>query len=636
MKRVESNHLASILIVDDKTVNILALKTLLEREDREIFEAKSGKEALTLAMNKELDLIILDVQMPDMDGFEVAQYLKSNKKTKNIPIIFASAEKTERKSMMKGFDEGAVDYLFKPLDPEMTKAKVSILLKIQLQQKQLMEKNLSLERSALLINNSADIIGVVDPNTFAIDEINLAFSTILGYDESEAKGNSLLLFLGNEDRSKIKDLSHSKRDFLSFETSIYCKNRSLKWLDWKVVLKDQKWYVNARDITDVKHVERIRNYLAAVVKQSNDAIYIYDEEGRIISWNHGAEKIYGYSEAEALKMKIWNIIPDFLHKDAEALFNTIFAGEKVQMLETKRVTKTGKFVDVLFSASIIADMGAQHRSVAITERDITLQKSADEQIRLLNSHLSKNIVQLEQTNDELEAFSYSVSHDLRSPLRIVNGNAHILEEDYGDKLDDEAKNVIGKIKNNVARMNLLIEDLLTLAKIGQRGLSKNNVKMGQLVNDVINEINSSTPNNADIKIGDLPDVTGDASLLHQVWQNLISNAIKYSSKKTNPEVQIGTVSNDKGVVYFVRDNGSGFDMKYAAKLFGAFQRFHTADEFEGTGIGLAIVKRIISKHGGAIWADSKPDEGATFFFTISANDHRYPNVYDPDQNGVQN
>jgi light-regulated signal transduction histidine kinase (bacteriophytochrome) len=335
-------------------------------------------------------------------------------------------------------------------------------------------------------------------------------------------------------------------------------------------------------------------------------------------------------------MKIWNIIPDFLHKDAEALFNTIFAGEKVQMLETKRVTKTGKFVDVLFSASIIADMGAQHRSVAITERDITLQKSADEQIRLLNSHLSKNIVQLEQTNDELEAFSYSVSHDLRSPLRIVNGNAHILEEDYGDKLDDEAKNVIGKIKNNVARMNLLIEDLLTLAKIGQRGLSKNNVKMGQLVNDVINEINSSTPNNADIKIGDLPDVTGDASLLHQVWQNLISNAIKYSSKKTNPEVQIGTVSNDKGVVYFVRDNGSGFDMKYAAKLFGAFQRFHTADEFEGTGIGLAIVKRIISKHGGAIWADSKPDEGATFFFTISANDHRYPNVYDPDQNGVQN
>jgi PAS domain S-box-containing protein len=636
MKRVESNHLASILIVDDKTVNILALKTLLEREDREIFEAKSGKEALTLAMNKELDLIILDVQMPDMDGFEVAQYLKSNKKTRNIPIIFASAEKTERKSMMKGFDEGAVDYLFKPLDPEMTKAKVSILLKIQLQQKQLMEKNLSLERSALLINNSADIIGVVDPNTFAIDEINLAFSTILGYDESEAKGNSLLLFLGNEDRSKIKDLSHSKRDFLSFETSIYCKNRSLKWLDWKVVLKDQKWYVNARDITDVKHVERIRNYLAAVVKQSNDAIYIYDEEGRIISWNHGAEKIYGYSEAEALKMKIWNIIPDFLHKDAEALFNTIFAGEKVQMLETKRVTKTGKFVDVLFSASIIADMGEQHRSVAITERDITLQKAADEQIRLLNSHLSKNIAQLEQTNDELETFSYSVSHDLRSPLRIVNGNAHILEEDYGDKLDDEAKSVIGKIKNNVARMNLLIEDLLTLAKIGQRGLSKNNVKMGQLVNDVISEINSSTPNNADIKIGDLPDVTGDASLLHQVWQNLISNAIKYSSKKTNPEVQIGTVSNDDGVVYFVRDNGSGFDMKYAAKLFGAFQRFHTADEFEGTGIGLAIVKRIISKHGGAIWADAKPDEGATFFFTISANDHRYPNVYDPDQNGVQN
>jgi PAS domain S-box-containing protein len=616
MKKVESNHLASILIVDDKAANIHALKHLLERDDREIFEAQSGKEALTIAMNKELDLVILDVQMPDMDGFEVAQYLKSNKKTKNIPIIFASAEKTERQSMMKGFDEGAVDYLFKPLDPEMTKAKVSILLKIQLQQKELIEKNLSLERSALLINNSADIIGVIDPETFKIEEINLAFSTILGYDESEAKGNSLLLFLGNEDRSKIKALAHSQRNHLSFETSIYCKNRMIKWLDWKVVCKDKKWYVNARDITDVKHVERIRNYLAAVVKQSNDAIYIYDEEGRIISWNDGAEKIYGYSEGEALKMKIWNIIPDFLQKDAEELFNRIFAGEKVQLLETKRVSKTGKFVDVLFSASIIADMGDHHRSVAITERDITLQRAANEQIKLLNAHLHRNNVQLQQTNSELEAFSYSVSHDLRSPLRIVSGNAHILEEDYGEKLDDEAKDIIGQIKSNVSRMNLLIDDLLSLAKIGQRSLARGEINVRHLVDKVVNEINSSTPNNATIEIGDLPDVTGDASLLHQVWLNLISNAIKYSSKKEKPVVEIGTRANDGGIVYFVKDNGAGFDMKYAGKLFGAFQRFHTAADFEGTGIGLAIVKRIITKHGGEIWAEAKRGEGACFFFTI--------------------
>jgi PAS domain S-box-containing protein len=617
MKKAESN-VASILIVDDKAANILALKHLLEREDREIFEAQSGREALTIAMNKELDLVILDVQMPDMDGFEVAQFLKSNKKTKNIPIIFASAEKTEKHSMMKGFDEGAVDYLFKPLDPEMTRAKVSILLKIQLQQKQLMEKNLSLERSALLINNSADIIGVIDPESFKIEEVNVAFSAILGYDEKEAKGSSLLLFLGNEDRSKIKELGQSQRAELSFETSIYCKDRSIKWLDWKVVLKDKKWYVNARDITDVKHVERIRNYLAAVVKQSNDAIYIYDEEGRIISWNDGAEKIYGYPEGEALKMKIWNIIPDYLQKDAEELFSRIFSGEKIQLLETKRVSKTGKFVDVLFSASIIADPGGHHRSVAITEKDITLQKATNEQIKLLNAHLHRNNVQLQQTNSELEAFSYSVSHDLRSPLRIVSGNAHILEEDYGDKLDDEARSVIAQIKNNVSRMNLLIDDLLALAKIGQRSLTTGEVNMRHVVENVVKDINSSTKHQARIEIGDLPDVTGDASLLHQVWMNLIANAIKYSSRKEKPLVEIGTTVNDKAVVYFVRDNGSGFDMKYAGKLFGAFQRFHTAREFEGTGIGLAIVKRIITKHGGEIWADAKPGEGAAFFFTISA------------------
>lgn len=606
----------TILIVDDKIANILALQGLLEKNGRILLEATNGKEALKVALNKPVDLIILDVQMPDMDGFEVAEILRSNKKTKDIPIIFASAEKTEHKFVIKGFEEGAIDYLFKPLDPEVTKAKVSVLLKLQLQKKELVEKNLSLEKSDLLINNSADIIGIIDAATLKIEEINNSFTAILGYSKEDTRGTSLAFFLGNEERVLVQNLSESNKERLSFETRIYCKNRSIKWLDWNVVVKGNKWFVNARDITEIKQVERIRNYLATVVKQSGDAIYIHDHEGKIISWNEGAAKIYGYTEQEALKMKVWNIIPEYLQPETQGIVDSIFTGEKIQLLETKRITKHGKFVNVLFSASLINDSNGGRNSIAITERDITQQKIADEQIRQLNSELKKNITQLEETNKELESFSYSVSHDLRAPLRAINGNARILEEDYLDKLDEEARYVLGKIHNNVKRMDRLIEDLLAFSKIGKKAVRRSRINMEDQVRNVIADIEGATTHNASIKIQALPAACVDPSLFSQVWINLISNAIKYSGKKAHPEIEIGSDVQGKETVYYVKDNGAGFDMLYADKLFGTFQRLHDASDFEGSGIGLAIVKRIITKHGGRIWAEAKIDEGATFYFAI--------------------
>jgi len=612
MKKVDQ----TILVVDDKKANIIALQSLLEKPGRMFLQSMSGQEALKIALNKAVDLIILDVQMPDMDGFEVAQILRSNKKTKDIPIIFASAEKKEHKSMMKGFEEGAIDYLFKPLDPEITEAKVSVLLKFQMQKKELVEKNQSLEKSALLINNSADIIGIIDVTSFRFEEINNAFTAILGYSQEEAKGTSVAFILGNEDRLNVQNLLHSKKERLSFETRLYCKDRSIKWLHWNVVVKDNKWFINARDITEVKQVEKIRNYLATVVKQSSDAIYIHDHEGRIISWNEGAEKIYGYSEPEALNMKIWNIIPEFLQPESQLIADKIFAGEKIQMLQTKRITKHGKFVDVLFSAAIITDSNNQYKSIAITERDITLQKLADERIRELNADLENNVIQLEETNKELESFSYSVSHDLRSPLRAIDGNARILEEDYPDKLDEEGRTIIQKISNNVRKMENLIDDLLQFAKIGKKGLRKSVVNVEEQVRAVLSELNAVTTHAAVVTINPLSPAYVDKSLFNQVWTNLLSNAIKYSSKKEQPLVEIGEQIIADENVYFVRDNGAGFEMEYAEKLFGTFQRLHHVSEFEGTGIGLAIVKRIITRHGGRIWAEAKKDYGATFYFTV--------------------
>lgn len=604
-----------ILIIDDKPANIFSLEKLLEKKDRLFLSATSGTEGLKIAHNKEIDLIILDVQMPDMDGFEVAQILKSNKRTKDIPIIFASAEKKEHASMVKGFDEGAIDYLFKPLDAEITKAKVAVLLRLQLQRKELLEKNLSLEKAALLINNSADIIGIIDPETLKFEEVNSAFAEILGYPVEEAKTTSLTFFLHNDDRPVLQRVNSQEKEKLSFETRVYAKDRTIKWLHWHVIIKENRWFINARDITEVKYVERVRNYVGTIVKQSGDAIYIHDQEGKIISWNEGAERIYGFTESEALNMKIWNIIPEYILRETQKMMDQIVAGEKIHSRETKRITKHGKIIDVLFSASVLIDSSDQQKSVAITERDITQQKLADEKIFQLNQNLQQNIEQLEASNRELEAFSYSVSHDLRAPLRAIHGNAKIIEEDFPD-LQQNLRTILSKIQYNAQKMGALIDDLLSFSKIGKKEVRKSQTSMEDIVRKSIDDISDTTKHKADIIVNDLPPAHADHALMYQVWTNLISNAIKYSGKKENPKIEIGSQVKNGALIYYIKDNGAGFDMAYANKLFGAFQRLHRSTEFEGTGIGLAIVNRIITRHHGKIWAESKVSEGATFYFAI--------------------
>jgi len=579
--------------------------------------ATSGSDALKIALSKKVDLIILDVQMPDMDGFEVAQMLKSNKRTKDIPILFASAEMKEQKSILKGLEEGAVDYLFKPLDPEVTKAKVAVLLKLELQRKELMEKNKALEKSSILINNCTDIICTIDSESLQFEEFNTAVCTILGYNTDEISGNKLSFFMANEDRDRIQTLRKSKKDKLSFETRIYCKDRSIKWLHWNISVSQGKWFANARDITELKHVEQIKNYLSTVVKQSNDAIYLHNDEGKIISWNQGAERIYGYSEQEAMNMKIWNIIPQHLFQETQIVIQRIVKGERIDSLETKRITKHGRVIDVLFSASILTDSDNNLKSIAINERDITERKLADEEIDRLNSNLLNNVEQLELANKELESFSYSVSHDLRAPLRALNGYAQIVEEEYGDHLQGDVIALFANIKRNSHKMGNLIDDLLEFSKLGKKTLKKSAVNMKELAEFVVDEMEKTVSGKAEIHIDNIPHAHADYSLIKQVLVNLISNALKYSCKAAHPKIEIGHYLDNNNAVYFVKDNGVGFNMEYKNKLFGVFQRLHSEKEFEGTGVGLAIVARIIDRHGGRIWAEAEVNKGASFYFSLS-------------------
>lgn len=234
----------------------------------------------------------------------------------------------------------------------------------------------------------------------------------------------------------------------------------------------------------------------------------------------------------------------------------------------------------------------------------------------LEQKIIKRTEELETANKELESFSYSVSHDLRAPLRSINGYSRILIEDYGEKLDDEGRRLLEVITRNGLRMGQLIDDLLAFSRIGKQNLVKINLNMDFLARHVMEELNPTHQRKSEVVINPLLTAEGDSSMMKQVYTNLISNAIKYSNKKESARIELGSWKENASHVYYVKDNGAGFNMEYYDKLFGVFQRLHSATDFEGTGVGLALVNRIIIKHGGKVWAEGKVGEGATFYFSL--------------------
>ncbi len=263
--------------------------------------------------------------------------------------------------------------------------------------------------------------------------------------------------------------------------------------------------------------------------------------------------------------------------------------------------------------------------------DVTSRKRAEDAIREANEQLEEKVkertseleLKIKQLHDsqehittlnkELEAFSYSVSHDLRAPLRSIIGFSAILEEDFADKMTAGTRKTLDTIKSNASKMGVLIDELLAFSKLGKKELTLAPVDMEALVQ---RSVSTLQPGHVAVTVNALPKAFADSSMIFQVWANLISNAFKYSSKIAQPKIEIGSFEKDDQHIFYVKDNGTGFDMKYADKLFGVFQRLHNQRDFEGTGVGLSIVKRIIIRHNGTVWGESKPGEGATFYFSL--------------------
>lgn len=343
---------------------------------------------------------------------------------------------------------------------------------------------------------------------------------------------------------------------------------------------------------------------------------IYDEQKKPIDYrflvvNTSFEKQTGLRDAVGKRMR--EFAPDHEEHWFEIYGNIALTGESVRF--QNRAEQLRRWYDVY--AFRFGE--AKNNQVAILFNDITERKQSEETIIQLNKELAHNLRELEFANKELESFTYSISHDLRAPLRAINGYTRILSEDFSESLNEEARAKLNAISRHAQKMETLIDELLTFSRLGKNEIVKARVNTEQIVNDVIEDLCAQYAIEKTVfKPVNLLPCTGDGSMLKQVWVNLISNACKYSQKNASPSIEIGSARDNNQIVYYVKDNGVGFDMQYYDKLFGIFQRLHSEDEFEGTGVGLAIVERIVTRHGGKVRAEAKVNEGATFYFTVSA------------------
>ncbi|MEO8157467.1 MAG: PAS domain-containing protein [Betaproteobacteria bacterium] len=379
------------------------------------------------------------------------------------------------------------------------------------------------------------------------------------------------------------------------------------------------------DITAMKEVEnrlRMANaFLDAVVENIPSMIFVKNAQSlRYLRINRAEEELLGIPRDKLINSTDHDFFsPEqaqfFNAKDREALQNKA----AVSVFE-EQVTSAGVTRSLRTRKIALRDTQGEAQYLLGIADDITEQKRTEEAIRTLNASLMERANQLEAANKELESFSYSVSHDLRAPLRAIDGFSKIVEEEYGKQLDEEGLRLLRVVRENSQRMGILIDDLLAFSRLGRQPLSREWMDMKLLATSALAEVQAAGfGGNARAVIHDLPRAHADPVLLKQVWINLLSNAVKYSSTKSEPHIEVGFIAPknaDDQATYFVKDNGVGFDMRYYDRLFGVFQRLHRVDEFSGTGVGLAIVHRLIARHGGRVWAEAELDQGATFYFTL--------------------
>lgn len=488
------------------------------------------------------------------------------------------------------------------------------------------------EKYRNLLLNSMDGIHVLDADGNIL-EANEAFGRMLGYTRDELLHMNLAQIDMQWDATGLKaKIAYAMMHGIRLETRQRHRDGHLIEVEINsngVDLGGERvLFASARDITERKHTQQqlheSEENLRTIFDYAAIGIARLSLQGQFLQINDTCCKMIGYSEQEILSgtISFQQIThPEDLAADIE-LIRQLLTGEiETYHIEKRYFHKSGAIVWVFLAVSLMRDEAGNPRYLISAIQDITQRKRAEFEVLQAKEELEDRVesrtAELKAANEELEGFSYSVSHDLRTPLRAIDGFSQMLLEDYASKLNAEGLRYLSVIRNNTTRMGQLIDDILHFSRAGRTQLSVALVNMGNLVGQVIADLGLSMDvRRVVFQVDPLHDAQVDVAMMRQVWENLLSNAIKFSANVDEPCVQVGSRIEGDEVVYFIRDNGAGFDMRYAAKLFGVFQRLHGVEEFKGTGIGLAIAKRVITRHGGRIWAEGVVGGGATFYFSL--------------------
>jgi two-component system sensor kinase len=567
-----------ILIAEDSPTQAEKLRYSLERHGYQVITAKNGREALELVAKSKPDLLISDIVMPEMDGYELCHFIRSDRGMKDLPILFLSVL-SEPTDIMKSLECGADGFIMKPCKEEVLIERIRLLIANQALRKRDQEQN----------------------------PVEVTF-----YDKK---------YQVNADRVQILNLLLS-----TYEAAVE-KNSQL--------FKAQK--ETAAQAAELAAQSKELRRLASFPQMNPQPVLEMDVDGRITYYNPAAEEALGKMEMPADPR---DFLPDDLkdilvaaRKTGERHFqrevaingtvffeNFYFAEQfnalRVYAVEVTERKRQEKELQKLLAEqqALTEELTATNEELATQAEELTLQK---EELERLNDNLRAERQLLEMANEELESFSYSVSHDLKTPIRAIEGFSRMLMGEHADKLDAEGLRLLKVITDNTRLVHTLIDDLRVMSSLGRWQLRKSVVNLSSMARQVFEQFRAQEPeSNLQLIIKDLPPGLGDQSLLYQVMQNLLGNAVKFTGSREKGIIEVGGWTDDKENIYYVKDNGVGFDPRYVTNLFRPFQRLHICAEYEGTGIGLAIVKRIIQRHGGRVWAEGKMNEGATFYFTL--------------------
>ena len=549
---------AHILIAEDSSVQAYMLRRILEEEGYETSVANNGRLALELAARIRPSLLVSDVNMPEMSGYELCRQIKANPDLCHIPVILVT-NLSDPDDVLLGLKSGADSFVIKPYDRTHMLARVQHALSNQ-----------------HLRSTAEEGPGVEISFHGEKHQITASRAQIL----------NLLMSTYETTAQRNRELHESREELAKRSTELLAANR----------------------------------FLDSIIENIPNMIFIKDAaELKFVRLNRAGENLLGYSREQLLGKSDHDFFPKdesdhFVDREREVL-----ASGKVLEIAEEPVQTANKGIRLLHTkkVAVLGENGLATHLLGISE-DITQQKEMEKEILNLNAILKARAEELEASHKSLESFTSAATHDLRSPLSVIGGYAGLLEKNYASRLDEKGQRYVSTIRGNIKSMAKLIDDLLAFSKLGQREISKASVNMQGLAQQVIDEIlqRHTNGNKPRIVLEALPTAPADAALLRQVWVNLLSNAVKYSSRTPSPLIEVTGRLDGAEAVYSVRDNGAGFSMDQYDKLFEIFQRLHSDDEFEGTGVGLPIVQRVVTRHGGRVWAEGKVGQGAVFHFAL--------------------